>query len=78
MVELQDANREVLVGKKQINCLSCGKGNEPVHSIKGRDNRLYKGESSLAAINNAKHTTLNGEDHSNMKFKNKTDITYSP
>jgi len=28
IVELQEANRDVLIGKRTSNCLSCGKGNE--------------------------------------------------
>ena len=28
IVELQDANRDVLLGKRTTNCLSCGKGGE--------------------------------------------------
>jgi hypothetical protein len=28
IMELQEANRDVLLGKRTSNCLSCGKGNE--------------------------------------------------
>lgn len=42
IIELQEANRDVLFGKKSINCLSCGTGNKQNYS-KGRDGKLYKG-----------------------------------
>ena len=28
LVELQEANRDVLIGKRTTNCLSCGKGGD--------------------------------------------------
>ena len=44
IVELQDANRDVLLGKRTTNCLSCGKGGDPGNSqIMGRDGKVYKG-----------------------------------
>ena len=42
VVELQEAHREVLVGKKSLNCLSCGKGDNNQGMI-GRDGKVYKG-----------------------------------
>jgi len=45
--ELKEINRNVLVGKKQVNCLSCGRGDtkfvpsQPI--IKGKDGGVYKG-----------------------------------
>lgn len=43
-VELQEANRDVLLGKRTTNCLSCGKGGEgPNHQVMGKDGRVYKG-----------------------------------
>ena len=44
IMELQEANKDVLLGKKTINCLSCGKGGEPQQTVKGTDGKLYRGE----------------------------------
>ncbi|CAI2386626.1 unnamed protein product [Moneuplotes crassus] len=46
--ELQDVNRDVLVGNKNVNCLSCGRGDKKfiptMPLIKGQDGRgVYKG-----------------------------------
>jgi hypothetical protein len=43
ILELQEANRDVLLGKRTTNCLSCGKGSEGNHQIFGKDGRVYKG-----------------------------------
>src|SRR3569833_479033 len=54
--ELQEANREVLIGKRTINCLSCGKGGDNYSTIKGRDGREYKGSdqsTQAARMNNS-------------------------
>ncbi len=43
-MELQEANRDVLLGKRTSNCLSCGKGNENNNTqVFGKDGKLYKG-----------------------------------
>ena len=45
IVELQEANRDVLIGKKVSNCLSCGKGGDSTNQqILGRDGKIYKGK----------------------------------
>ena len=50
LVDLQDANRDVLLGKRSTNCLSCGKGNEAAsHSFVGKDGKLYKGDLKVTA-----------------------------
>lgn len=44
--ELQEVNKDVLLGKKALNCLSCNKGEDvrgPVAHVKGQDGRLYWG-----------------------------------
>ena len=44
--ELQEINKDVLLGKKNTNCLSCNKGKdgfEKTLNIKGTDGRLYHG-----------------------------------
>jgi hypothetical protein len=44
--ELQEVNKDVLLGKKTVNCLSCNKGNdgyEALSHVKGQDGRLYVG-----------------------------------
>ena len=44
--ELKEANRNVLMGKKSVNCLSCGRGDAkfvPAKAeLKGGDGRMYK------------------------------------
>lgn len=47
IVDLQEANRDVLLGKKTTNCLSCGKGGDTVPTVKGRDGKLYKGSDTI-------------------------------
>ena len=42
LLELQDANRDVLLGKRPNNCLSCGKGGDAVQTVIGKDGRAYK------------------------------------
>ncbi len=47
VMELQEANRDVLLGKRTTNCLSCGKGNETNNAqITGKDGKVYKGITS--------------------------------
>jgi len=43
-MELQEANKDVLIGKRNVNCLSCGKGEHSVGAVQGRDGRVYRGE----------------------------------
>lgn len=46
IVELQDCNKDVLLGKKNVNCLSCNKGTfqaETVQHVKGKDGHFYVG-----------------------------------
>lgn len=51
MLELQEANKDVLVGKRNFNCLSCGVKDgesQPFQpkiksAIQGNDGRLYRG-----------------------------------
>lgn len=43
ILELQEANKDVLIGKRNLNCLSCGKkepGQQAV--VEGTDGRIYK------------------------------------
>ncbi len=42
IVELQEASRDVLLGKRATNCLSCGKGGDTGQTVKGKDGKLYK------------------------------------
>lgn len=48
IMELQEANRDVLLGKRTNNCLSCGKGGESGNQVMGRDGRMYKAEGKNA------------------------------
>jgi len=44
IVELQEINKDVLLGKKNVNCLSCNKGKdgfEAIQHVKGQDGKLY-------------------------------------
>lgn len=51
MLELQEANKDVLVGKRNFNCLSCGikdGESQPFQpkiksAVQGNDGRLYRG-----------------------------------
>ena len=42
VLELQEANRDVLLGKRPNNCLSCGKGGDAIQTVIGKDGRAYK------------------------------------
>ena len=44
VLELQEANREVLLGRKSLNCLSCGRGGQKVTMMLGSDGKQYKKE----------------------------------
>lgn len=41
--ELRDVNKDVLLGGKAVNCLSCNKAEDTRKDIKGKDGRLYWG-----------------------------------
>jgi len=44
VLELQEANRDVLLGKRNLNCLSCGvKDDKQAELTTGTDGRLYRG-----------------------------------
>ena len=46
IAELQEVNKDVLLGKKNISCLSCNKGEDvrrPIQHVKGQDGKLYWG-----------------------------------
>ena len=53
VLELQEANKDVLVGKRNLNCLSCGiKDGQPQNipstqnsTFYGKDGRIYRGVS---------------------------------
>ena len=43
--EVYQAQKEVLIGKKSMNCLSCGiKESTQQQVVTGRDGRVYRGE----------------------------------
>jgi len=52
MIELQEANKDVLVGKRNMNCLSCGAKEDQTISqvLHGSDGRVYKAKNT---VNNA-------------------------
>ena len=39
---LEEANKEVLLGKRKLNCLSCGKDEAKQTNIIGDDGRVYR------------------------------------
>ena len=54
VIDLQEANKDVLVGKRNVNCLSCGMkenggvgqsfgGLSTLNTIHGKDGRVYRG-----------------------------------
>lgn len=49
VVELQEVNKDVLLGNKPANCLSCNRGAEGYasqHLVKGKDGQFYVGLSN--------------------------------
>lgn len=55
IVQLQDINKDVLLGKKNANCLSCSKMNdnfENQQQIPGKDGRLYFTAGASKALKN--------------------------
>ena len=57
VLDLQEANKDVLVGKRNLNCLSCGiKDGQPqgipstqASTFYGRDGRIYRGGANANA-----------------------------
>jgi hypothetical protein len=69
IVELQEANRDVLLGKRTTNCLSCGKGGDgPNSQIMGKDGRVYKG--TPGGIENVRNSTIGIMDSDNHGYEN--------
>ena len=42
MIELQEANKDVLLGKRNVNCLSCGITDASAPNVVGKDGRVYR------------------------------------
>ena len=66
VIELQEANKDVLVGKRNLNCLSCGVKDglsqsipQAQSTVPGKDGRLYRGSvmDGLEVASQAKTTT---------------------
>lgn len=57
LVELQECNKEVLLGKKKLNCLSCGQGKEKelnqVINKLGQDGRVYRATTAVTQMTQA-------------------------
>ena len=53
ILELQEVNRDVLLGKKSLNCLSCGRG-DPVTHVQGKDGKLYRALDKVAGGDRAR------------------------
>ena len=51
VIELQEVNKDVLIGKRNLNCLSCGngkaEGSQPV--VQGTDGRVYRAFNNMKA-----------------------------
>ena len=70
IVELQEANRDVLVGKRTTNCLSCGKGGGGGEAqIMGKDGRVYKGLTSEHARNSNLAAYLESDAAANQAYQ---------
>ena len=39
---MQEANKEVLLGKRKLNCLSCGPEGEKLNHIMGQNGQMYR------------------------------------
>lgn len=55
LVELQEINKDVLLGKKNPNCLSCSKMNdnfENVQLIEGKNGKLYQSSGAARTASN--------------------------
>lgn len=48
----------MLIGKRNLNCLSCGKQEPPLQAVVGNDGRIYK----ASGIKHAKDTTIDIND----------------
>ena len=60
LIDLQEANKDVLVGKRNVNCLSCGfKDNNLMNTITGKDGHVYRGNhvNTLEFTNDGGSTT---------------------
>ena len=42
LVELQEANKDVLLGKRKLNCLSCGTEKNKDSITVGQDGKVYR------------------------------------
>ena len=42
LVELQEANKDVLLGKRKLNCLSCGTEKNKESITVGQDGKVYR------------------------------------
>ena len=63
IVQLQEINKDVLLGKKNANCLSCSKMNdnfENQQQIPGKDGRLYFTAGASKAL--SKYAKVDAED----------------
>ena len=47
VIELQEVNKDVLIGKRNLNCLSCGKKENSQPVVHGTDGRIYRAGNSL-------------------------------
>lgn len=55
VIELQEVNKDVIVGKRNLNCLSCGiKDGQSTNAgssvVNGKDGRVYRGFANIAAM----------------------------
>ena len=69
LLELQEANKDVLVGKKSFNCLSCGKDDGlPSMNFQGKDGNIYKTFNNAFPNQHSKKNYL-GDETSPVKIK---------
>ena len=80
LIDLQEINKDVLLGKRNANCISCAKGQdgyEVIKNVQGQDGRLYM-TSGKASIGKGINTTENRSRSRSPKGRkgNKSSITH--
>ena len=50
LVELQEANKEVLLGRRKLNCLSCGTDVVKETQMQGNDGIMYRGKQAAIKL----------------------------
>lgn len=59
-MELQEANKDVMLGKRNVNCLSCNNDSAANKNVLGKDGRYYRGETVATSLNHM--TSINRDE----------------